>query len=44
MQSAPDRREARVSQRGINPDNEYWQKTMLHLPDSPGIWRKTFEL
>jgi hypothetical protein len=31
-------------QRTLNPANDHWQKTMLHLPDSPGIWRKTFEL
>ena len=31
-------------QQTVHPDNERMRKAMRHVPGSPGIWKKTFEL
>jgi hypothetical protein len=31
-------------QQTIDPRNEVMRDAMLHVPGSPGIWKKTFEL
>ncbi len=33
-----------LRQQTAHPDNARMREAMLHLPESPGVWRKTFEL
>ncbi len=36
--------EAWLRQQTAHPDNARMREAMIHLPESPGVWRKTFEL
>ncbi len=36
--------QAWLTQQTAHPDNARMREAMIHLPESPGIWRKTFEL
>ena len=36
--------DAWLAQQTAHPDNARMRAAMIHLPESPGIWRKTFEL
>ena len=33
-----------LTQQTAHPDNARMREAMIHLPESPGVWRKTFEL
>ena len=33
-----------LRQQTAHPDNARMREAMIHLPESPGVWRKTFEL
>ena len=33
-----------LTQQTAHPDNARMREAMVHLPESPGVWRKTFEL
>lgn len=33
-----------LTQQTAHPDNARMREAMIHLPESPGIWRKTFEI